>query len=283
MFIENQNKNEIFLNSARNCLRYVIRAFRIKQIYLPYYICQAVRYAVKEEDIAVKFYHIDEDFMPEMAFDKNDYILYPNYFGICGRQNKILSNKYKNLISDNAHALFAEKTGCAAFSSPRKFLKVNDGGILISDKIIHDDFQTDADRNIEITDYESFCKNELTIDNESIKLMSEKTKKQLSAVDENAEKQRRLNIFGNYSKLFEKYNRLKINPDTLDVPYVYPFLSDKSALIGKYLDMNDIYTLKYSTNFPKGCFEHELSEHLLLLPLDEKAFNICSYFDFHKF
>ena len=81
------------LNLARNCLRYVIKAYNIKEINVPYYICPTVLKAIRKENCRIKFYHIDQNFYPQKEFNKDDFILYPNYFGICTNNVKILEKQ----------------------------------------------------------------------------------------------------------------------------------------------------------------------------------------------
>jgi hypothetical protein len=88
----------IKLNLGRSCLKYIIRAYNIKEIHVPYYCCNTVWNAIVQENCRIKFYHIDEIFMPLKEFDKNDYILYINYFGLHEQNCQKLAQKYPNLI-----------------------------------------------------------------------------------------------------------------------------------------------------------------------------------------
>ena len=67
--------NKILLNSGRNCLRYILRSLKIAEIHLPYYICPVVRQTVHAENVKMKFYHIDKNFMQTETFEKNAFIL----------------------------------------------------------------------------------------------------------------------------------------------------------------------------------------------------------------
>ena len=91
---------QIELNTARNALRYVINAFQIEELYIPYYICPSLRNAVKKENCKIIFYHIDNKFRPIQDFPENAFILYPNYFGICSTIVDELNSKYKNLLTN---------------------------------------------------------------------------------------------------------------------------------------------------------------------------------------
>ena len=85
--------NKIELNTARNCLRYIIRAFKIKEIYMPYYHCPSLRSAVFKENCKISFYHLNKDFYPSSELPSDAFILYTNYFGICEEINFHLNIK----------------------------------------------------------------------------------------------------------------------------------------------------------------------------------------------
>lgn len=265
--------NKILLNSARNCLKYILRAYKIPKIHLPYYICPVVRQAIREENVKMEFYHIDKFFMPKKNFAEDEYILYPNYFGLCDEQSENLSKKNKNLILDNAHAFFAPKKGLASFSSPRKFFNVNDGGILEINTKISENFAQDEDRTLEIKDFESFCKNEFSIDDNPIKLMSEKTKNSLKNInfDEKISKNRK--IFSKIDQKLKKTNILNLHLLKNSTPMCYPFLTEdfeEEEKIAKMLEKEGIYLIKYGSNLPETYPEFEFTK-ILMIPLIEKT------------
>lgn len=101
-------------NFARDALRYIIKENEIKEIYVPYYLCDVIRHAVVAEGAKPLFYHIDDDFMPLYEFSKDSFIIYPNYFGICDKN-------VDKLVVDNAHAYYASPKGFASIYSPHKF------------------------------------------------------------------------------------------------------------------------------------------------------------------
>ena len=109
-------------NYARNALKYLINEYEIKELYIPYYLCEVIRHSVFAEKCKPIFYHIKDNFMPEKEFPKDAYILYPNYFGICDNNVNKLAKIYPKLIIDNAHAFYAQPSGWASFNSARKFL-----------------------------------------------------------------------------------------------------------------------------------------------------------------
>ena len=78
------HENAIKLNSARNCLFYIIKNRGIKKILLPYYICDSVINTCKMCNCNIEFYHIDNNFIPIISqLDDNmyTYVYIVNYFG----------------------------------------------------------------------------------------------------------------------------------------------------------------------------------------------------------
>ena len=115
---------------ARDALRYLIKKYEIKEIYIPYYLCNVIRHTIFAERAKLKFYHIDDNFFPLGDFPRNSYILYPNYFGICDNNVEILEKMYSNLIVDNVHAYYSQPKGLASFNSARKFVPEKNGAYL---------------------------------------------------------------------------------------------------------------------------------------------------------
>lgn len=111
----------LIFNLGRDALRYIIKTYAIKKMHIPYYLCDVVRHTLVEENCKPLFYHIDDNFFPDSEIPENDFILYPNYWGICGENIKKLAEKYPNLIVDNAHAYYDKPSGLACFNAGHKF------------------------------------------------------------------------------------------------------------------------------------------------------------------
>ena len=65
------------LNCGRNSLRFIIRTYNIKEIFIPYYTCPSVWQAIKREKCKINFYHIDKNFLPTIEFPKNSILIGP--------------------------------------------------------------------------------------------------------------------------------------------------------------------------------------------------------------
>ena len=244
----------ILLNCGRNSLRYIIRAYNIKEIYLPYYTCPSVWQAVRREKCSIKFYHIDKKFLPTIKFPENDYILYTNYFGI-NTQNVInLASKYKNIIVDNSQGYNMPEVGIAGFNSIRKFLPVPDGSYLYTNKIIDEKFEHD-------TSYKTLKTMDLKNRNfdifENIKQASMKTIKILKEI--NLDKELRLKRFNKIHNVLKSKNLFPINLTSNDIPYIYPYLIEQKI----HHKFESFWTPQ-----PINTIEGYLQKYLIGIPLD---------------
>lgn len=257
--------NLIKLNTARNALKYVINAFDIKELYVPYYICPTIRTAVNKENCKIIYYHIGEDFHPLQKFCNNAYILYPNYFGICSSIVEELSKQYKNLIVDNAHSYYSQPKGIASFNSLRKFFPMlRDGSFLYTKKLSNINIQKDEFEYIpKILSYEELCKNEYRLDYEEIKYISDTT---LNSIP-NDEREARLEKFYYWQKRLN--GNIKLNPN--DVPFVYPYLAksrEEANKIVEELKSENITIFRYWNNMPDSYPEKVFYTNLVAISLN---------------
>jgi len=278
--LKNYTKEAVLLNSARSCLRYVIKAFDIKEIYLPYYTCPVVWQTVQKEKCKIKFYHIDKNFYPLTEFPQKAFVLYTNYFGVCARNVKKLAAKYQNLIIDNAHAFYMPKYGIASFNSIRKFFGVPDGACLYSDKILENEFEKATsyqrfshllkriDVNAEFG-YSDFCLNDEALCDEDIKYMSNLTNAIFNSCDIEFAKVKRLENFNFLDSALSKTNELDLKLESDDVPMVYPYLIEDKNLKQKLIK-NKIYIATYWSPMPEEYQEGLFQKYLIPLPIDQR-------------
>jgi len=261
---------KIELNTARNCLRYIIRAYKISEIFIPYYICPSIKSAVRTENVSINFYHIDKNFMPKCTFNDNDFILYPNYFGICTQNIQILEKKYKNLIVDNAHAFYSKSFGLASFNSLRKFFQpiygIKDGAYLYTNKILDSKFEKSDNYQICEYSFENIVKNENKLDTEDIKLISETTENLIKTVNFEEEKQKRLSNFYKYYEKYSNQNKLNINLQKGDIPFIYPLLTQNES-IGYELEKQGLMIFRYWKGIPKSFEEYQFYRYLVPIPI----------------
>ena len=256
----------IKLNLARHCLNYIINAYSIKVLHIPYYICPALYHSVKyySPECKLKFYHINENFLPLKEFAPEDFILYPDYFGINRLNVEILAIKYKNLIVDNAQAYFAPKTGLAGFYSLRKFLPVKYGAYLYTREICKTNYPTDTNtpNKIFTPDYDEFVKNELYLNKQPPLIVSS-----LSELPPAPSGVQRLERFYTLHKKYKDINELKINLTRNDIPFIYPCLTAYADRLAGELERKGKTILRYWNPLPETFPEHRLYRYLVPVPL----------------
>lgn len=279
------HNNAVLLNSARNALRYIIRAYNIKKIALPYYTCPVVWQVVKDENCAIIPYDINDSFLPDISLDKDIYIVYNNYFGICDKNVELLSKQYSNLIIDNAQAFYSRKKGLASFYSPRKFFGLPDGGIVSSDKKL--DKYLERDTSYELCShllmrhdleasvgYNEFQKNDIALIGRPLKLMSNLTQNLMKNIDYEQTKDKRLKNFVFLHNTLKESNKIKIDLSLDYIPMVYPYKTDNYDLRSKLIK-NKIYVAKYwPVDEGSGCMRskksQELADGIIPLPIDQR-------------
>ncbi len=262
------------LNLARNCLRYVIKAYCIREIYLPYYICPTVISAIRKENCYIKFYHINEDFSPNTEnIPTEAYVLYPNYFGISAKHVRALSLKYQNLIVDNAHNFYMPDCGLVSFNSLRKFFNVKDGAYLYTSKLCEENFAPD-DYFYETFDsltYEDMKENEIRLNNQDIKLISSTTERYLDCINIEQEKLKRLEKFKFFHERYKGINELNIELTNADVPFVYPLLSKNDKIVEE-LEQEGHIILRYWNTLPDNFEEYRFYRNLIPIPLNSNIY-----------
>ena len=258
----------IKLNTARNSLRYIIKTYKIKEIYIPYYICYAIRNAVNKENCSIIYYHIDKNFIPIKEFPNDAYILYPNYFGICSGIIDEMLKKYSNLIIDNAHSFYSEPRGLASFNSLRKFFPtLRDGSFLYLTKNTEIQIEKDAFKYLsKYFNYDELCRNENRLDFEDIKYTSDSTMRIFERINFEEEKERRIKNFNYWNDKLGENRKLQ----KLEVPFSYPYYAkskEKAEELVKKLEKENIIVLRYWNNLPDSYREKCLYTNIVSIPL----------------
>lgn len=266
--------NCIKLNLARNCLKYLIRKYGIREIFIPYYTCETVWQAAREQNCKVKFYHINKNFMPsdETIFSPEDFILYINYFGLFVQNCNELSKRYKNLIIDNTHGFYAKHCGLASFNSLRKFFPLTCGAFLFTNQAQDLNLPTDT-LNLEIATiqdkYEQFVQNELKLNRQKeIKLINPQVLTEFEQIDFEKDKKTRIELYQKYSQKLDKYNKLKIKLSQGSIPYCYPF-SPADEKVKNLIINNKLILLHLWKNFPNNMPECKFLNDITALPLND--------------
>jgi hypothetical protein len=128
------HEEALAFNSGAKALYFLLKNSAYQTVYMPYFTCNAVHEIIKQVELEVIFYKIDNEFKPKVdfkIFNKETVLIYNNYFGINEALINEISKKTRHLIVDSAQAFyFRPKLGQYCFNSVRKFFGVPDGGFL---------------------------------------------------------------------------------------------------------------------------------------------------------
>ena len=269
---------EFFLNNARNCLRLFLRNANASSVFVPFELCTIVANSIRLENLQVKFYHIDNNFTPILntkSLSSNDFLLYPNYFGVCEKQATTLAENFPNFIYDATQSFFSQPKGIATIYSLRKFFPIPDGGILCTNLPIKNiDALKPETFNPQLNSYDvwnfnytEFLKNELkfnrtneikTISPQSLELF-----KSINSLNERDLREKNYKILHNF---FKAKNKIPL-PETTHA-MVYPLLCPENENIAKKLQNEGVFLQKYNylphiLPLPLTCDAKKLLEKLI--------------------
>ena len=271
------HKEGLWLNSGRNALRHIIRLCRIRKIYVPSYTCPVVKEALSKENCEIIFYPLNLDFTPAVTFPDSAFVLYNNYFGVCGQLVRSMAERYPNLIVDNAQSFYSSPLGLASFYSPRKFFGLPDGGLAWCKTLDEVTYPADKESDLRCSHllarplrgaaagYGEFCKNDTSFDELEIMQMSSLTRCLMGNIDYERVRSIRLKNFQVLHQLLEPEKQWDLAED--DVPMVYPYCTDAPDL-REYLIKQHIFVATYWPGVSPDC--HYLQSHILPLPLDQR-------------
>ena len=287
----------ILLNTGRNALEYILRSIGgVKGIYLPYYTCEVVLEPLKKLQIPWVFYHINSGFEinADITLQEGEYIIVNNYFGIKDAYIQSLAEKYgDSLIVDCAQALFAKPiSGIKCFYSTRKYVGVADGGVAylgnlpnrcdvqiseVECTVDHDNHLYKRKQYGAEAGFADYQANEVKLDNQPIRWMSDTTKRILSHIDfDKVVARRRENYIFLHDALAEK-NTLKLpSLDSFVCPMVYPFMTKNDRSLRKELIDNKVFVAKYWPNVQQLSnfeLEYTFANRLVAIPCDQRLKN----------
>lgn len=133
--------NAIALNCGRGCLRYLIEARTIEEVWLPDYMCGALADTCAEMGVKVHTYTISEFFEPVWDFEvaANQWLYLGDFYGQlsdeCVKRAREISGG--RLVVDETQGYFSmPRNGVDTLYTCRKYFGVPDGGFLYTDSIL---------------------------------------------------------------------------------------------------------------------------------------------------
>lgn len=281
--------NSLYLNSARNCLEYILRVRKYTRVYIPFYTCQVILEPFLKMGIDYTFYHINRLLEPTTfpILNNNEAFLYTNYYGLKQECIEHLARHYSSqLIVDNSQALFAQPIqGIDTFYSPRKFIGVADGGCLYCEnESIYNSLRQDQSwdrmshllKRLDVLPefgFNDFHKNDDALINQPMMRMSNLTEKILSSCDYECIANSRRNNYEFLSSILNSSNKINLTRAQDSVPMVYPYWTNDTSMRQRLID-NKIYVARYWPNVLDWCqegdLEYEFAKNLIPLPVDQR-------------
>ncbi|MDR0824344.1 MAG: hypothetical protein LBN74_04575 [Prevotella sp.] len=287
---EHYHKGAVQLNTARNCLEYILRAKKYKKIYIPYLDSEVIWEPMKKLGVEYEFYSMDSRLNP--IFDKEikegEVFFYSDTYGVkCCTVANLVKRFGKQLIVDNTHAFFSlPYEGIDTIYSPRKFFGLPDGAYLYTDTLLDDELEQDMSiphmthllKRIEYNsgnagyqDYLDYC---ASLVNQPIKRMSNLSAALLANIDYKNLKERQISNFRYLHSVLGKDNPFEYDDFPADTcPLSYMFYSEDPNLRKKLIE-NKIYVSTYWKEtlklVEKDSSEYKIVNYLLPLPCDHR-------------
>ena len=273
----------LFLNSAIGCLLELFKILQPEKIFVPRYSCHTLK-KLSTLNCKLEYYHVDENLKMCSKYDiqKNQFILYTNYFGINDRNVNEVIGQYgkQNVIIDNSQSLFSSFDCLANIYSLRKTVGVPDGGIISSQylrlntKLKKDSTSSErfmhllmrVDGRVE-EGLSFFRESEKSIGLQEPKLMSDLTLSIFKQVDHFKIMKKRLKNFYFFKKNLDCKNKFIVTSKVAS-PICYPLHCDSN--LNSHLKKNLIFTPKYWPNLNElNDFENSLVREFTFLPIDQ--------------
>lgn len=277
--------------SARSAMVAALRAAKPSKVWCPAYICGLVPAVLEAAGILVQPYALEEGCrVPAgLRLQPDEWLIVVDYFGISGEAVKDALNRHDRdrVLVDASHSLFLPPPRCGAIVySPRKFVGLPDGGLLLTDLHLPSPLTADEAESIARCShllsrlsgrvgeaYLEFQRNEASLADADPVGMSRLTRNLLQATDfERIARMRR----ENYAVLSEYLNGWGLIVPALQaesVPLCCPLMGVDAARIRPLLAARNVFTPSYwqdSRIEADDQIAFLLREGTLFLPCDQR-------------
>lgn len=283
----------INFQSARAAFLALLIAGRPKRVWLPYYLCFTMLSSLRQAGIDAAFYSIDRKLhiKDDISLADGDWLLFVDYFGLRSDHAAAVAERYgrERVVIDASQALFSGPFNClATVYSPRKFIGVPDGGVLVTEVPVQRPAVRDEgsfERALPLLKraafrpedaYAEHHRAEKTLFDQQPVAMSQLTTHMLACVDyENVRRSRNDNFSFLHAQLGSR-NLLSFQPAQANGPLCYPLLLEHvdGAGLRQHLIGRRIFVPTYWRDVldlvPEGAEEAILVHQLVPLPCDQR-------------
>lgn len=284
------HQHAIRFQSARAAFHALLNVGRPQRVWMPKYICDAMLEPLHALGIEIIFYDLDQrlSVAESVTLAPQDWLLYVNYFGLCGEQEAQLLKRFNpsQLIMDHSQAFFARPQNClATIYSPRKFFGLPDGGLLHTDLNVSAPEQLDSGSVARCTHllqrldttaeagYADFQRAEESLDDTQPRRMSSLSTRLLASIDHETIKQRRNTNFNFLHQRLQHLNDFDVDLTEIEGPLCYPlFIQGRS--LRERLIAERIFIAAYwpevMTRVRVNSIEYLMVNNCLPLPCDQR-------------
>lgn len=281
------HKGLVAINTARNALLYVLKARKIKKLFIPFFLCDSVSKICKRGGFSFEYYGVNFKFLPklEKRLNKDEYVYVVNYYGQLDNNYLVkLAEKYHGrIIVDNVQAFYQRPVDdIDTIYSCRKFFGVPDGAYLSTNCSLQSELETDVsskrmkhllgrfETEMASVFYSEFKKNDESFDELELMTMSKITHNILGAIDYEKTRMARERNFQFLHGFLSTKNKLDIKIPI--APYAYPFYCENGIKVRKMLSDKNIYVPTLWPNVLSS--ENEVAKdyagNILPLPCDQR-------------
>ena len=277
----------IALNCGRNALTYILKARKIKRLWIPKFICDSIMQVCEREKVPYTLYGIGMNFCPseEILLGQDEWLYFVNYYSqFDNNQIAEYVKKYKHVIVDNAQSYFQMPLPHVdTIYTCRKYFGVADGAFLYTDAVLDEELPQDESfermrflmgryERTASEFYGEYTANNELFYREPIKRMSRLTANLLHGIDYNRVKNVRED---NYLFLHNQLSRLNgLTLSEKSGTFMYPLLLKNGSAVKKRLQQKKIYIPTLWPNTLEICDEtkdeYRLANDILPLPIDQR-------------
>lgn len=276
--------------SARVAFLALLRAGRPSKVWMPRYICNAMLTPLEKACIEYVWYDLTDELEvdPNVRLETGDWLLYVNYFGVCGAKVDALLQRFSpaQIVLDYSQSFFTPPyaQALATIYSPRKFFGVPDGGILYSEIPISQPEELDITSFTRMehlirrlgespeAGYAAYQQAEESLDDLDPRVMSKLSKNILSSVNFEYVRWVRNENFKTLHDLLGDGGGLLAGMGTNDVPLCYPYVTQDAGLRQRLI-RNRVYLATYWNDALDRLGDDKaerLVRRMLPLPIDQR-------------
>lgn len=277
----------VALNCGRSALAYLWEAKGIRELYLPYFLCDSVVNLCRKLGIGYRFYPVGPRLEPlfNQPLPEGAWLYLVNYYGqLTDEEIRRWKARYDRVIVDNAQSYFQMPAadGVDTLYTCRKYFGVADGAFLYTDARLERPLEQDEshDRMHFLLGrferpasefYAEYAANNDFFDDEPVKQMSRLTENLLRGVDYPETEKRRKDNFAFLHRALGAYNQLEL---AVTGTFMYPFLVPGGAALRQKLQQQKIYIPTLWPSVQQWCTpempEYHYAMDILPLPCDQR-------------